>query len=199
MSSLAGSFWRLLARLIGFVLMLALALAGLAIAVFSIEAGPDGLSIPGLADLLNLSGLREEVGSLLGQLETSGIDLKPALAGLAAMLVGALLLAGILAGRRETVFSSDPSEEGTIEAERRPLAAAAERLTAGVSGVSTADVRARPSRNGGSLRVRASHPRPRSSEKIKGKVESALEPIRDAFGTKVNVRARPGEKSGRVE
>lgn len=199
MSALAASFWRLVAQLLGFLLLVALTITGLAIAVFSIEGGTGGLSIPRLAEILNLGGLRDSVSSLLSKLESPGLDLILALAGLAAMLVGALLLAGILAGRRERVFSGDTSDQGKIEARGRPLAAAAEQLTRRVNGVSEADVRARPSRKGGSLKVRASHPRPRSSDKITDKVESALSPIRDAFDPKLNVRARHGDEGKRVE
>lgn len=199
MATLGASIWRLLAYLIGFLLLVALALVGLAVAVFSIGAGPGGLSPPHLADLLSLPALRDSVSSLLDRLEGSSAGIVAVLGGIAAVLVGALLLMGVLAGRRRTTFTADSSEQGKIEARPGPLGEIAEQLTARISGVTAASVRVRPSKRGGKLKIKASHARPRSSEKVAGKVREALTPLGDPFGARVNVRARTGDSGDRVE
>jgi len=50
---------RALARLVGFVLLLALAVAGLAAAIFSISGGDGTLSLPGLVELARLDDLSD--------------------------------------------------------------------------------------------------------------------------------------------
>ena len=52
-------FARLLARVVSFVVLLALALAGLALAVFCIGTGTGGPSLAHLASLLHLASFRD--------------------------------------------------------------------------------------------------------------------------------------------
>ena len=191
---------RLLARLLGFLLVVLLALGGLAAAIFSIEAGPGGLSLPHLADLVKLPGLRDQVSSLLSTLEGSGFDALAALGGLIALLLGALLLVGVFAGRRERSFTASDSEEGRTGARRGALADGAEQLASEVDGVTAVRARARPGRRGGGkVRVEANHSFGHSADPITRAVDSALTPIRQAFGARTSVRARPPSAGKRVE
>lgn len=107
---LLRSFWRLAARLVGFLLLVALAVAGLALAIFTIDGGIDGLSLPHLAELLGMPSFRDSVGGLLDDLEASGVDGKPLLGGIGAILVGVLLLVGVFADRPERSFKAAGSE-----------------------------------------------------------------------------------------
>ena len=63
---------RLLARVVSFVVLLALALAGLALAVFCIGTGTDGPSLAHLASLLELASFRDTTGAWLSGLEAPG-------------------------------------------------------------------------------------------------------------------------------
>ena len=65
---------RALVRVVSFLLLVILALAGLVLAVFCIGTGTSGPSLGGLARLLDLSSLRDTVGSWLGQLRREDRD-----------------------------------------------------------------------------------------------------------------------------
>ena len=92
---------RALARVVSFLLLAALALVGLAAAVSCIGSGDGTLSLPWLADQARLPELRDEVGGWLDRLEADGpVAWRSALGGLAAMLLGLLLLAGAARLRR---------------------------------------------------------------------------------------------------
>ena len=56
---------RLLARVVSFVVLLALALVGVALAVFCIGTGTDGPSLAHLASLLELASFRDTTGAWL--------------------------------------------------------------------------------------------------------------------------------------
>lgn len=100
---------RALVRLISFLLLVILAVAGIALAIFCIGTGKTGVSLGELASLLHLESLRSTVGSWLGQLQESGpIAGIAALAGLGAILLGVLLLAGLLVPRRERLVALAP-------------------------------------------------------------------------------------------
>src|ERR1700748_1692611 len=91
---------RPLARLIGFIWMVVLALFGLAVAMYCVDALVGLGSVrPDL--LLHLQSVRDRVGRVLERLaapgSTAGLAL---LCGLGAMLLGIVLLIGVL-GRRQ--------------------------------------------------------------------------------------------------
>ncbi len=155
---------RLITRLVTFLLLVILAVAGIVVAVFCIGTGDAILSLSGLASLLDLGTARDAVDNWLGRLESPGsIAVTAALSGLGAMLLGLVLLVGILVPRRERLVELTSDARGTVAARRRPLAQAATALTEQVRGVTEARVRVKPRRyRGGRLSVRAS--RTRSSE-----------------------------------
>lgn len=127
---------RAVARLLTFVLLVALALAGLAVAVFCIEGGHRGLSLPALARRGHLSQLSHKVGRFLHVLEASGPVAKlSALGGLAAVILGVLLLVGVLRPRRERLALLEEGEQGTLAARRRALAQVATGLVEQARGI----------------------------------------------------------------
>lgn len=194
---------RTLARLVGFLLLVLLALAGLAAMVFAIQGEEATLSYPQLAQWLALPELREEVGTLYARLEADGpVAIVTLLAGIGAMLLGLLLIAGALLPRRERVATLERSGEGTIAARRRPLARTAEALAGTVQGVARASARVKPGRlGGGRLRVRADLTRPSAasgSRASREAIERRLAPLADAFHLRPRVSTRTGEGRTRV-
>jgi hypothetical protein len=190
---------RLLARVVGFVSLLALAIAGIVLAVFCIGTGTGGPSLPHLAHLLNLSSFRNTVGEWLTDLEASGsVAVVAGLCGLGAMLLGLLLLAGLLVPRRERLVRLSQDEQGTLAARRRPLAQVATALVEQVRGVSEARVRVRPRRRaGGRLAVRASRTRPTESGEVRGAVQEQLAGLTQSF--KLSARVDVPRRGARVE
>src|SRR5436305_4190467 len=149
---------RLLARVVGFVLLLALAAAGILLAVFCIGTGTHGPSLGGLARLLSLHSVRDTVGHWLARVEAPGsVAVIAGVCGLGAIALGLLLIAGVLVPRRERLVQLTEDERGKLAARRRPLAQVATALVEPVGGVTEARVRVRPFRRiGGRLSVRAS-------------------------------------------
>jgi hypothetical protein len=190
---------RALVRVVSFLLLAILAVAGIVLAVFCIGTGTSGPSLGGLARLLDLSSLRDTVGSWLGQLEASGaVAGIAAVCGLAAMLLGLLLLAGILVPRRERLVTLASGEHGTIAARRRPLAQAATALVEQVRGVTEARVRVRSRRrSGGRLAVRASRIRRVDPGEVQGAVREQLRGLTDPF--KLKARVDVARRGARVQ
>ena len=190
---------RALVRLVGFVALLALAAAGLVLAVFCIGTGTSGPSLGHLAELLHLASLRGTVGQWLGQLEAHGsVAVIAGACGLGAVLLGLMLLAGVLVPRRERLVTLSRGEPGTLAARRRPLAQVATTLVERVRGVTQARVRVRPlRRTGGRLSVRASRTRRADPEQIQAGVRQALSGLTEPFKLKARVNLR--RDSARVE
>ncbi len=193
--------FRPLARLVGLLLLALLAIAGLAVAIFSIQSGTASLSLPNLAEIIGLPGLRASVSDLLSIVEADGpIALLSLAGGIVAILLGIGLLIGTFAGRRERAFEADASAEGRITARPRPLANAATALAEGTRGVTAARARALPAAGGsGRVQVRVTRPRSASAEEMERNVDSKLGPLRDAFGVKTGVTVKLGERKRRVE
>ena len=185
---------RLLARVVSFVVLLALALAGLALAVFCIGTGTDGPSLAHLASLLELASFRDTTGAWLSGLEAPGsVATIAGLCGIGALLLGLLLLVGLLVPRRERVVTLAQDEEGTVAARRRPLAQIATVLVEQVRGVTEARVRVRPRRRGGGrLAVRASRTRPTEPTEVRQNVQEQLAGLTQPFAltTRIDVPRR---------
>jgi hypothetical protein len=193
---------RTLARLVGFLLLVALSLLGLAAAVFAIQGGDATLSYPQLAEWLGLPELRDEVGTLYERLEADGpVAIVSLLAGLAAVLVGLTLVVGALAPRREREATLEQSDEGRISARRRPLARAAEVLARRAGGVGDVKARVLPSwRGGGRLRVRADLTRKAAEDPgaVRREVEQSITPLTGPFELRCKISTRAGEGRSRV-
>jgi hypothetical protein len=183
---------RNLARLLVFVVLVAIALAGLAAAIFCIGDG-DSFSLSALAGYLQLPELRDLVGGWLEDLEADGVTAWwTVLGGACAMLVGLLLLVGVLAPRRERLVQLDTTEAGRLATRRRPLAQAAEALALQQRGVRT-------SRWGpGKLILRTSRRRDVDQAEVESRAEEAVKPLAEAFHLGLRVRTRPGEGAARV-
>jgi hypothetical protein len=193
---------RTLVRIVSFLLLTLLAAAGLVIAVFSIGEGTDGLSYAQLADLLRLPELRDTVGGWLAQLEApeGGIAQVAALAGLGAMLLGAILLAGVLVPRRERLVTLDTGKDGAVVARRRPLAQIAGTLVDQVRGVTLARVKVRPRRGtGGTIKVRAQRSRRAQDRDVERAVQEELADLTGPFRLRTRVRLQQADRGHRVQ
>lgn len=191
---------RLAAQLVALVLLITLATAGLAVAVFSIQGGSEDFSLPELSRILSLPALEDSAGDLFTSLEASGpIALLTITCSLATIAVALLLLLGVLSGREERLFIADESEEGTLVAKRRPLASIAVALAEQARGVTGARASATPGRGGGSIDVHVTHRRSSNGAESGRNVESQLSPLRNGFALKTRVRADQGSAGQRVE
>lgn len=193
---------RAIDRLIALLLMLALALLGLATAIFSIQADTRTLSLPTLARHLHLPQLREVVGDFLSQLEAGGpVAWVSVGGGAAGITLGMLLLVGALAPRRERLVVLEQDGTARLAARRRPLAQIAGALVEQVRGVTKERTRVRPRRigHGGRLKVTAYHSHSFPSPEIERRASAAVAPLADAFSLKLRVSARRGEGRARVE
>jgi len=192
---------RALLRLVTFVLLVVLAVAGLAAAVFSIQGGTGGLSLPKLAEYAQLPAVRDRTGDLLSAVEASGsVARYSLLAGALAVLLGLLLLIAALVPRRERLVELERGDDGTLNARRRPLAQAARALVEPARGVTEAKVRARARRRGGgTLRVRALRTRPAQDAAIRASIAERLQPLTQPFKLKTTVRVREADRGARVQ
>lgn len=193
------AFARVLVRLVAFLLLVLLALTGLAVAVFSIDVGTTGPSLGRLAELLHLASLRDTVGAWLDQLEADGsVAVVAGLCGLGAVLIGLLLLAGLLVPRRERVIAMPSATDGALAARRRPLSQVAQTLAEQAGGVTDARARARPRRrSGGRLRVRVSRGRTEDAGLVRAAVADRLAELTEAF--KLKPRIEVTRRRARVE
>lgn len=191
---------RAIARLVAFLLLVILAVCGLAVAVASLGGG-NGFGIAGLAELVRLPQLEDLVRGLFEQVEGSGAAKpEPALAGLGAVAVGLLLLIGVLWPRRERLVTLEGGKEGTLGARRRALAQVAGALAEQSRAVTATKVRVRPRRRrpGGRLELRALHPRSSEAKEVRRQATDSLESLTEPFALKAKVRPRLGERGDRV-
>lgn len=184
-----------LVRLVTFLLLVILAVAGLAAAVLSIAPSV-------VAEAIGLAVLRDSVGGLLRVAEAPGpVPLVTALSALGAIVLGLLLLIGALAPRRERLVLLEEGVEGTLAARKRPLAQIAGALTEQTRGVTAAKTKLRPSRRGtgGRIAVEAAHPRTADPGEVKERATEALSSLTGAFKLKARVRPKLGERGSRVQ
>lgn len=191
---------RALTRVVAVLLPAALALAGLAAAIFSIRGIGDP-SLPGLAELLGLPAFERTLGGWLAMLERPGpVAAVAALGGAGAVLLGLLLLAGVLIPRRERLVTLQRGEEGTVTARRRPLGDAAARLAEQAEAVTHARGRAKPRRRrGGTLSVSARRTRTGEPADVRRAAVEALKPLTGPLPLRARVRTRPGDRGARVQ
>jgi len=188
-----------LMRVLGFLLLLALALVGGALAVFSIEGGDSGLSVPALAGHLGLPGVRDTVEGFLSGLEDGSAGrVLPFLAALGVAALALLLLPGVFVPARERLVSLG-SGEGRLNARRRPLAQAAGALAARTEGVTAVKAKVRPGRRLATVKVRADVTRAVSAEEVRSAIEQSLAPLTEAFDLKARVQTRDPDRGPRVQ
>lgn len=183
---------KFLARLLTFGLLLAIALAGLAAAVFALVG-------PGLLDFLPLTDARDVVGGWLMAIDRpETLPRATALAALAAILAGLLLLIGAVARTPERLVVLEERDGGVIGARRGALSQTADALIGRVRGVTERRVKLE-GRKGDRLEVTATHVRAVPADAVEREVTGALAPLADAFGVRTRVRSRIGESGSRVE
>lgn len=187
---------RAIARLVTFLLLVVLALAGLALAVFAITKANSGVG-----EFLRLPSIRDGVGSFLGTLEGGEAVAGALLGGLLAMLAGILLLIGALRRPAEGTLVFEQGSGGRLAARKRPLAQVAGVLAGQVRGVTEPRVRVKPKRRGtgGRIEVRALHARTADAKGLERSVGDALTPLADARSVHVRVRPEPGGPGARTE
>jgi hypothetical protein len=194
---------RVLTRLTGVVLMLILALAGLGLALFCL----DGFIHLGSARpdrLLHLPVVRDHVGQFLRQVSAPGAAAGLALlCGVGAIVLGILLIAGLLAPRRQRlVVLERGGPEGRLAARPAPLRDMAGALAASAPGA-TAITRPRL-RRGGKLRsshltMTAARSRTHDPHKVERAIEERLQPLTVPFGVRARVHVRTAEPGSRVQ
>lgn len=193
---------RALAHLVAFVLLLALAATGLAVAVFSLGSGDGGFSLPGLARLVRLPDLERLVGTFLAALEGGRVR-SPALIGGAIAVVGSLvLLVGALRRPAERLMVFEQGSGGRQAARPRALGQAVGALAETARGVTGAKVRVKPKRRGvgGRIRVTALHPPTAEPADVGKRVGEVIGPIAaDIRGLKVSTRLESGGRGARAE
>lgn len=186
-------------RLLGFLLLLALALAGGAAAVFCIEGGDSGLSLPALAEHLRLPELRDTVDDFLGGLEDSTAGrVLPFLSALGAVALGLLLLAGVFVPVRERLIAMGGGD-GRLNARRRPLGQAASALAQRAEGVTAVKAKVRSRRRGSTVNVRADVTRGVSADEVRKDIEERLAPLTDEFELSSRVQMRTSDHGPRVQ
>jgi hypothetical protein len=194
---------RAMARLIGSLLMVALALLGLGFAAYCF----DGFISLGSARpdrLLGLPSVRRHVGHFLTQIAAPGNTAGLALiCGIGAILLGLLLLRGLLRSSKERLVVLDGNADGaTLAARPRTLRAMTRVLAEQAPGITNVK---RPkltlSRRGtrGRLTVTASHIRSSERSDVQQAVTSQLEPISGPFNLRPRVRLHSGQRGERVQ
>jgi hypothetical protein len=190
------------ARLVGFALMIALALLGLGLALYCLDrlvslgaARPDRL--------LHLPAVRETVGNYLDRLGASGPTAAISLlCGIGAAVAGVLLLVGVFGSgrRRDAVLSRDDEGELAVSsrAVRAMVRALAERAD-GITGVRRPKVTLHRRRPGGNVSLTVLTSRASSPEEARRAVSTAVEPVTDPLGLRTRIHPRPGESRQRVQ
>jgi hypothetical protein len=192
---------RLIARLIALVLSATLAVAGLAVAVFSAQGGTSLLSLPSLARHLRLDDLRVSAGILLADLQAGGPVAKvAALAGAGAVVFGVLLLFGVLARGRERLVVLRSDDAGTVAARPRALGQAAVTLGEQSRDVLRAKAKATPRRHGtgGRLRLIAYHAQSSDGNGTATASRDRVRALAESFSLGVRVRSRVPRRGARV-
>ena len=193
---------RALSRLIGMLLMVALALVCLGVALYCVDAL---ISLGSIRPdrLLHLPSVRHHVGHFLSQIAAPGSTADLALAGgVVAVLIGVVLLAGILRTSKERLVVLDGGRDGTLAARPRTVRAMTQALAEQASGTTAVTrPKLKLSRRGtrGRLTVTAS----RSPTSDPGEVQAALtrqiEPLSGPFHLRTRVRVHAGDGGERVQ
>jgi len=181
---------RALVRLLGFLLLIALALVALGFALAALFGDQLGVQLKG-----------SSVSGWLERLEGNGTQVPEAVIGGGMVLLGLLLLIGALAPRRERRAVLEQGEDGTLDARRRPLAQMFTALAERTRGVTHVKAKLRLGRRArhGRLLLRAERPRTTDSEAVREGVRSAVGELAAAFGLKTRVQAPLGRRGRRVQ
>jgi hypothetical protein len=194
---------RALARLIGAIWMLVIALFGIGVALYCLDAVINLGSVRP-DRLLHLSSVRHHVGRFLAQIaapgSTAGLAL---LCGLGAMAIGALLLVGTLRSSRQRLAVLDAdSGTGTVAARPRVLAEMSRHLAEQTEGAASVKrPRLSLSRSGrrGRLKVRSARTRTSDPRAVRQALTDAVAPVSEPFRLTPRVSVKLSEGRGRVQ
>jgi hypothetical protein len=193
---------RFLSRLFAVCLCAALALVGLALAVFATRAHGT-ISLPALAHDVRLPGLLDTIGAWLHRLEHGKrpIAWLTLAAGAGAVLIGLALLAGALLRRRERLFVLEDGDRSRLAARRKPLTQLLEALAGQTRGVTQASARLRARRrgHGGRLTISAARSASAGDADTVALTTAAVASIAGPFDLRTRVHARAGTGSRRVQ
>lgn len=192
---------RALSRLVGMIWVLALALLGLGVTLYCLD-GAIRLGSTRPDRLLGLAGVRRHVGRFLDQVAAPGSAAGLALVcGLAAMVIGLLLIVGLLRSPRERQAILQDDDEGRIAVRPRTLRELARSLAGQApEAVTVSRPRLRLARRGtrGRLRVTATRSNVADEGSVRGELTERLAPISEAFHLRTRVRVIRGERGERV-
>jgi hypothetical protein len=190
-----------LARLLALLLPTALAVAGLGVAVFSVQGDSSTLSLPGLVHRARLDDLHARVGVLLAHLEAPGpVAMVAALAGAGAVALGLLLLFGVLARKRERLVVLRSDDGGTVAARPRALDHAAVTLVEQSRDALRAKARIRARRRGvgGRLRLTAYHAQSTDQSDATATSRARVQALAESFSLRLRIRGRVPRRGARV-
>jgi hypothetical protein len=193
---------RVLARAIGGLLMVALALVCLGVALYCLD-GLIGLGSVRPDRLLHLPRVRHHVGHFLAQLAAPGNTAGLALAGgVVAVLIGLMLLAGILRSSRERLVVLDSGSDGTLAARPRTLRAMAQALAEqadGATSVTRPNLKSSRKGVGGRMTMTAASTPTSERGDVQAAVVQQLQPLAGPFHLRTRVRVHAGERAERVQ
>jgi hypothetical protein len=192
---------RLLAAVVGFVLLLVIAVGGIVVAIFCIRGATATLSLHHLASLISLPDLRDKIGPFLSSLEADGpAAALAALCGAGAILLGIALLFGALMPRRERVLIVERSDRGTIAARRRAAGNALADLAERPREVIGAKVRVSPNRKrtGGRARLKLTEAAGTDERPKAEQARTDLKDLAGAFSLKLQTVSRRPRRGGRT-
>jgi len=192
---------RALAALVGLLLLVALTAAGLAAALFNIQAVDGTLSLSHLASLLALDELRDSIGGWLTDLEAGGpAAAVAALCGAGAVLIGVGLLIGALIPRRERLLIIERSPQGVLSAKRRAAAGALRALAEQPRDVLAAKVRVRPRHRAIGGRARLTLLRGHTTEpgRVLAAARGESQPLAEQLSLRLRVRQRQPRRTRQV-
>lgn len=188
-----------LARTVGFAGLGALALVGLALAVFSVQGGDGPVSLTGLARHVGLPDLLDRIGSWLARLEDgSQVEWWSILGGSVAIAVGALLVASALWPRLVRTSTVADGAEGRLAVGRGALKQKAERAALGAGATSANAAFRRRVGRPALLRVTATRPASAAAETIDPTVDRAVVDAVQAVDVRPRVRVSAGRGPRRV-
>lgn len=192
---------RLLAAVLAFALLIAIAVGGIVVAIFCIRGGTATLSLHHLSSLLSLPDLRDKIGPFLESLEASGPAAAiAALCGAGAILLGVALLLGALVPRRERILIVERSDRGTIAARRRPAGSALADLAEKPREVLSAKAKVSPnrSRTGGRARLKLTEAAGTDERPKAEQARTDLGDLAEALSLKLQTVSRKPRRGGRA-
>ena len=192
---------RTLSRLIGVLLMVALALVCLGVALYCL----DGLVSLGSIRpdrLLHLPRFNHHVGHFLAQIAASGSTAGLALAaGVVAILIGLLLLLGVLRSSKERLVVLKSGQDGTLAARSRTMRVMVQSLAEHASGTTAIKrPKLKLSRRGtrGRVIVTASRAVSSDASEVEATLTEKIEPLSGPFHLRPRIRLHVGERGERV-